>query len=151
MSEWLADDIFTRCIAALPLVSIDLLVRDVTSQSYLLGWRCNRPAAEHWFVPGGRVRKNERLDDAFSRLTEFELGISLNRSDGGWRGVYQHFYDDYVFGEGVSTHYVVLAYEVIVDSSLLTLPMDQHDKYQWMSTEEIAESELVHQYSKDYF
>tara|TARA_R110000772_G_scaffold248454_1_gene362511 strand:+ start:14079 stop:14537 length:459 start_codon:yes stop_codon:yes gene_type:complete len=151
MIDWLADDIFGQGVASLPLVSIDLLVKDAVSERYLLGWRCNRPAADHWFVPGGRVRKNERLDDAFSRLSEFELGVDLHRSAAQWRGVYQHFYDDYVFGEGVSTHYIVLAYEVIVDLSRLVLPTEQHSKYRWMTREEITESTLVHQYSKDYF
>lgn len=151
MSDWLADDIFGQGIASLPLVSIDLLIKDAASERYLLGWRCNRPAADHWFVPGGRVRKNERLDDAFSRLSEFELGVDLHRSAAQWRGVYQHFYDDYVFGEGVSTHYIVLAYQVIVELGELVLPAEQHSKYQWMTKEEITASKLVHQYSKDYF
>lgn len=151
MSDWLADHIFAQSIASLPLVSIDFLVKDAASEHYLLGWRCNRPAADHWFVPGGRVRKNERLDDAFSRLCEFELGVDLHRSAAKWRGVYQHFYDDYVFGEGVSTHYIVLAYEVTVEPNQLVLPAEQHSMYHWMTRDEIATSNLVHQYSKDYF
>lgn len=151
MNDWLDDDVFAKGIASLPLVSIDLLVKDASSESYLFGWRCNRPAAEHWFVPGGRVRKNERLDDAFDRLVEVELGAHIARSQAKWFGVFEHFYDDYIFGEGVSTHYVVLAYEVIVDVAKLNLPLEQHSKYQWMTKDEVAESELVHQHSKDYF
>ena len=151
MNDWLDNDVFAKGIASLPLVSIDLLVKDASSGRYLLGWRCNRPAADHWFVPGGRVRKNECLEEAFSRLTEVELGISIPRSSAQWFGVYEHFYDDYVFGEGVSTHYVVLAYEIVVDVTALNLPKDQHSKYQWMTKHEVVESATVHQHSKDYF
>lgn len=151
MSGWLDEKVFSSGIASLPLVSIDLIVRDSVSGKYLFGWRRNRPAADHWFVPGGRVQKNEILDDAFTRLTKTELGIGISRSKAEWFGVYEHFYDDYVFGEGTSTHYVVLAYEVIVDLSELNLPVQQHSKYKWMTKEEVGKSDLVHRHSKDYF
>ncbi|WP_269618877.1 GDP-mannose mannosyl hydrolase [Zhongshania sp. BJYM1] len=151
MSGWLDDKVFSSGIASLPLVSIDLVVRDKTSGQYLFGWRRNRPAADHWFVPGGRVQKNETLDDAFARLTKAELGAGKSRSTAQWLGVYQHFYEDCVFGEGISTHYIVLAYEIVVNIGALNLPTEQHSKYQWMTKDEIGGSNLVHQYSKDYF
>ena len=62
-----------------PLISIDLLVQNEHGE-YLLGLRNNRPAQGYWFVPGGRVLKNETLDGAFKRLTFEELGIELKRS-----------------------------------------------------------------------
>jgi colanic acid biosynthesis protein WcaH len=151
MIGWLDEQVFSSGIASLPLVSIDLIVRDKASGQYLFGWRRNRPAADHWFVPGGRVQKNENLDDAFSRLSKTELGVLLFRSNACWFGVYEHFYDDFVFGEGVSTHYVVLAYEVIVNLAELNLPAQQHSEYKWMAKDAIGESDLVHRHSKDYF
>ncbi|MFT6330199.1 MAG: colanic acid biosynthesis protein WcaH [Bermanella sp.] len=151
MSGWLDEKVFSSGIESLPLVSIDLIVRDNVSGKYLFGWRRNRPAADHWFVPGGRVHKNESLDDAFTRLVQTELGFDESRATAQWLGVYEHFYDDCVFGEEISTHYIVLAYEIVVNISELNLPMEQHSKYQWMSKDEIGESNLVHQYSKDYF
>ena len=151
MNGWLDEKAFSSRIESLPLVSIDLIVRCKDSGKYLFGWRRNRPAAEHWFVPGGRVQKDESLDDAFARLVQAELGFEGARSIAQWLGVYEHFYDDYVFGEGISTHYVVLAYEIVVNISELNLLAEQHSKYQWMSKDEIGESTLVHQYSKDYF
>ena len=151
MNGWLDDKVFSSGIESLPLVSIDLIVRCKDSGKYLFGWRRNRPAANHWFVPGGRIQKNESLDDAFVRLTKIELGAGICRSKAEFFGVYEHFYDDHVFGEGISTHYVVLAYQVIVDLSELNLPVQQHSKYKWMTKEEVGESDLVHRHSKDYF
>ncbi len=81
-----------------PLVSIDLPVQSEQGE-YLLGVRKNRPAQGHWFVPGGRVQKNETLDAAFRRLTSQELGIEPERSTATFKGVYQHFYPDSIFGE----------------------------------------------------
>jgi colanic acid biosynthesis protein WcaH len=151
MSGWLDETVFSSGIASLPLVSIDLIVKDKTTGRYLFGWRRNRPAADHWFVPGGRVQKNESLDDAFTRLTKSELGIGISRAAADWYGVYEHFYDDYVFGEGISTHYVVLAHELVVNFAELNLPVQQHSEYKWMTKEEVGESDLVHRHSKDYF
>ena len=77
MKHWLDDDTFKTIVDTTPLVSIDLLVRNVDGQ-ILVGKRVNRPAQGFWFVPGGRILKNERLSDAFARLTEAELGIRLD-------------------------------------------------------------------------
>jgi len=148
---WLQSDVFSTGIKVLPLVSIDFLILDRECKTYLFGWRNNRPAAHYWFVPGGRVRKNESLDDAFIRLTTAEIGKSVERSDAKWVGVYEHFYDDSTFGEGESTHYIVLTYEITFNIKHLRLPLEQHSKYQWMTKAEILKSKSVHQYSKDYF
>lgn len=55
---------FLQTVDATPLVAIDLIVPNQNG-GYLLGHRVNKPAQGFWFVPGGRIRKNERLDDAF--------------------------------------------------------------------------------------
>jgi colanic acid biosynthesis protein WcaH len=60
----LPPDIFRTVIASTPLIAIDLIVRNLQGQ-ILLGWRVNRPAQGYWFVPDGRVLKNEALDNAF--------------------------------------------------------------------------------------
>lgn len=74
---WLPDETFKSIIQHTPLISIDLIVRNEQGH-VLLGQRVNAPAKGYWFVLGGRVRKNETLDDAFVRLVREELG-ALNR------------------------------------------------------------------------
>jgi colanic acid biosynthesis protein WcaH len=76
----LDDGDFLNAIRLTPLVSIDLIVTD-GNRRVLLGQRRNRPAQDSWFVPGGRVRKGETLDTAFTRVVRDELGIaSVQRS-----------------------------------------------------------------------
>jgi colanic acid biosynthesis protein WcaH len=70
---FLEKQVFTTVIDSTPLVSIDLLVEN-TDGKVLLGYRNNRPAKGYWFVPGGRILKDESMDDAFKRLTLAELG-----------------------------------------------------------------------------
>ena len=148
---WLSDDVFKQVIAHTPLISIDLIVRNAADE-VLLGQRINAPAKGSWFVPGGRVRKNETLDDAFVRLLREELGIEegITRKDAKFLGVFEHFYDDCVFGDDVSTHYIVLGYEIRPMIGL-QLPQQQHFSYQLFEENTISKMDAVHQYTKNYF
>lgn len=67
---------FATVVRSTPLISIDLIVEN-TPGEFLLGKRLNRPAQGYWFVPGGRVQKDEPLHVAFERLTETEPGVTF--------------------------------------------------------------------------
>lgn len=142
---------FTTVIDSTPLVSIDLVVLDSEGNA-LLGKRLNRPAQGYWFVPGGRITKKESLADAFKRLTLDELGEAFSITDAELLGPFDHFYDDYVFGDEVSTHYVAIAYVLRLTQPLSKLPMDiQHGDYSWFSKTELLRSYSIHKHSKWYF
>lgn len=148
---WLDDQSFVQVISSTPLVSIDLIVRNCVGQ-VLLGKRLNRPAKGYWFVPGGRIRKDERIDDAFSRLAKCELGRNLIVEQARFLGVYQHLYTDNVFGGDVGTHYVVLAFELaLADLSGEKLPLAQHGVYCWFNEDDLLNNVQVHGNTKDYF
>ncbi|WOD10911.1 GDP-mannose mannosyl hydrolase [Halopseudomonas laoshanensis] len=146
-------DSFKTVVASTPLVSIDLLVSNHDGD-ILLGQRLNRPAQGTWFVPGGRIYKNESLDQAFQRITEGELGRVFVRQQDGMLGVYEHFYHDSVFGQGgdaPSTHYVVIAYQITLSAEdTLSPPPDQHRLYRWWQRNDMAISDQVHLNSKVY-
>ena len=138
--------IFEVVVKSSPLVSIDLIVKN--EDKVLLGKRVNNPAKGYFFSVGGRIFKNEKINDAMARIAQAELGVSL-QSAPKFIGVFEHFYDDSDFNS-VSTHYVNLAYEVLIDEDPI-LPLEQHNEYQWLTKEELLESKLVHKYVKDYF
>ncbi|MFL1416310.1 GDP-mannose mannosyl hydrolase [Pseudomonas fildesensis] len=151
---WLDLPTFNTVMASTPLVAIDLVVMKPGGET-LLGLRVNRPAYGFWFVPGGRIRKNETLDNAFRRLTREELGRTFERASARLLGVFEHFYDDSVFanaGAGPDTHYVVLAYclTVTLDDALQP-PTEQHHHYRWWSLDELRFSERVHANTRAYF
>nr|WP_241903865.1 GDP-mannose mannosyl hydrolase [Vibrio breoganii] len=141
---------FKTVVASTPLVSIDLVIKNCDGQ-VLLGERTNRPAQGYWFVPGGRILKDETFDDAFKRMTGVELGVELSFSAALFLGPYEHHYSDNFSGDEFSTHYVVLGYEVVLDLELSELPSEQHKSYRWWDVDELLGSDLVHQNTKDYF
>lgn len=147
---FLPADTFKTVVASTPLVSIDLLVRNLQGE-LLLGERLNRPAQGSWFAPGGRILKNETLDTAFARLTQEELGQPFRRDQARLLGVYEHFYTDSVFGEAPDTHYVVIAYALELGAQQnLQPPSVQHGRYRWWPIEEMRDEPRIHSNTRDY-
>ncbi|URN97899.1 GDP-mannose mannosyl hydrolase [Leclercia adecarboxylata] len=147
---FLSQEDFATVVRSTPLISIDLIVENERGE-FLLGQRTNRPAQGYWFVPGGRVQKDETLENAFARLTEAELGLRLPMTAGQFYGVWQHFYDDNFSGSDFTTHYVVLGFRLKVNQADLRLPDAQHDDYRWQTADALLASDNVHDNSRAYF
>lgn len=139
-------DTFLKIVDTTPFVSIDLIVRNETGQ-VLLGYRRNRPAQNCWFVPGGRIRKNEKTQDALQRLARVELNIAPQ--EGRLLGIYDHFYDNNFYGQpGIGTHYVVCGYEFHVKSDVQFAADNQHSELKWWDLNLLLASDEVHPHSK---
>lgn len=145
----LEDEKFRNVIEHTPLVSIDLIVENA-SGDFLLGERINRPAQGFWFVPGGRVYKDESLSVAFQRIVKDELNRTCELPMASFLGVYEHFYDDNFFDSTFSTHYVVLGYHLKL-SDELHFPIQQHSQFKFLSRADILNSNQVHENTKLYF
>ena len=143
---------FSCIVKHTPLVSIDLIIGDPEGK-ILLGKRNNNPAKGYWFVPGGRVLKDEDFGEAFERITRSETGLVLKLHGSDFAGVYQHIYpgdnvdDDPTF----STHYIVLAFRIALAGAVRNLPKEQHSEYRWASVDEILTDPMVHRNTKNYF
>lgn len=142
--------LFQTIVKNSPLISIDLIVKN-KKDKVLLGQRLNRPAQGFWFVPGGRIFKDELLDEAFNRIGIEELGLNICRQSAKFLGVYEHFYNDNFSGLDFTTHYIVHGYELILDIEQLDLPSEQHGSYQWFGIEALLADTKVHQLTKNYF
>ena len=142
----LDDTTFKTIIDSAPLISIDILLKK--DNKFLLGRRVNKPAQGYFFSTGGRINKNESIDNAMARVALNELNIELE-SIPKFIGVFEHFYDDSIY-KNVSTHYVNIAYEYEV-KEIPDLPTEQHSEYKWFTIDELLESKQVHKYTKDYF
>lgn len=153
----LPHDVWLGIVRQTPLVSVDLVCEDPQGR-VLLGWRENRPARHSWFVPGGAIRKDERVAQALARVLRDELGLAVIpetlpplESLGTW----QHLYPDDNFADepGTSTHYVVLAWRLRLDAAQAAAlrPDAQHERLRWFSREALMADAQVHPNTRAYF
>ena len=148
----LSQDEYFQLVRMAPLISMDLVVKNEKDE-YLFGLRKNRPAQGTWFVPGGRIHKNQNLKTSFALLGLNELGREINFDNARLIGVFEHMYPDSASGEpGAGTHYVVLAYQLLIPIlDIQKLPTDQHSSWKWFHTAEILECADVHECAKRFF
>ena len=128
---------FSKVIINSPLISIDLCI--LKDKKLLLGKRINPPAKNSYFVPGGRIRKSEKIKDAFMRILKDELGFELKENNYKFikeLGIFEHFYEDnFLNNEEFTTHYIVIAYLVHYKSLIKKYKKilnNQHSDYIWV-------------------
>ena len=149
-SAFLSSADFSTVIRSTPLVSIDLVLTRPDG-AVLVGRRQNEPAKAFWFVPGGRIRKDERLDAAFERLLRAETGLDGQRAQARLLGVYEHLYDTNALGDaGFGTHYVVLGYHMTVPADAVLTADDQHAEFRWRQPADLLADPMVHANTKAY-
>ena len=73
----LDDSVFKTIVKNTPLISIDLIIENSNSE-ILLGERVNRPARGCLFVPGGRIRKDETINEALTDNQKMLLDMLRN-------------------------------------------------------------------------
>lgn len=135
------------------LVSVDLIILD-QENNVLLGLRENEPAKNTWFVPGGRIFKNENLKEALERVSQKELGLTLNQDNSKVElfGVYNHTYRNNFDNDDFGTKYIVFAHIIKVNKENIKLEYDeQHSSLRWFNIKDLLEDKQVHQFIKYYF
>ena len=134
-----------------PLISIDLIIENPQGQ-ILVGMRNNEPAKGTYFVPGGRILKDETIAQAFKRIIKAELGIDADHKNAEFLGAFDHMYDtNFAQIPGLGTHYVVLAHKTKLEDNIDILSDDQHSELLWLDKDEILSNDKVHPNTKAYF
>jgi colanic acid biosynthesis protein WcaH len=86
--------------------------------------------------------KGEFLDQAFNRITESETGTRYEIGNASLLGAFTHFYENNMAEvEGITTHYVVLAYGLTSMEDCLPGCMEQHTEYEWIGTDILTSGE----------
>src|SRR5215470_19571971 len=102
--EWMKPAEFESVVRLTPLVAIDLVIRSPEGR-VLVGRRIHEPAKDVFFVPGGRITKNETLAAAFRRISREELGVELQLDGARFLSVNEHIYPTNRFHKkGFGTH-----------------------------------------------
>lgn len=147
----LSDDLYKIIVKNTPLITMDLII--VYQNKILLGKRINEPAKNYWFVPGGRILKDEKLEKACLRLTKIELGFEIQLNKFMFHMISEHHYRNNLFNDEFSTHCICISYihELTNEEYKNINITDQHDDISWLSKDEIILRNDVHENVKKYF
>lgn len=147
---------FEEIVRNTPLIAIDLFI--INERSLLIGKRKNAPGLNTYFVPGGRIKKDENIYKALNRILLNETNLTFKNKS--YRplfiGIDEHFYEDnFLKNKNFSTHYVVLMF-ILEFSKLekidnrLTLK-NQHHNFVWFNKNVNNElSKSMNKYMKGY-
>ncbi len=114
-----------------PIICVDLLVK--YNDTYLLMLRKNNPIKGKYWMPGGRVYKNESLGKAVKRKCLEECGVKVKNYKKV--GVIEYIKEEAPFNNIKSgIHVVSIVYEILIDSKNILMD-SQHDDYKWVSFE----------------
>ena len=147
---------FANIVRKTPLISIDLCI--LRGRKILLGKRLNPPAKDFYFVPGGRIFKLEKKENAIQRILMNELGFSIknhNYNFLNYLGIYEHFYKENFLGNmDFSTHYIVIAYLIFFESLIKSQKqkvLEQHSSYIWIDIDNFKKNyNEIHPYTLAY-
>ena len=147
---WIPPATFEAVVENTPLVSIDLVITKLDTM--FVGMRKNRPAKDTYFVPGGRICKDETIEQAFHRIAKNEMGLDIDIKDARFMGVFEHFYPDSTLNADCTTHYVVLAYHLTIrDREIDSQKVQtQHNGFKFMNNRNIIDDDSVHENTKVY-
>lgn len=142
---------FKKIIHLTPLISIDFVLS--FDNKYLLGFRRNEPAKNFWFVPGGRILKNETISQAIKRISLSELNFIIEENRLKFNKITEHIYSNNFFNDEFSTHYISLSYIYYLSNEELKFINlnNQHNEIKWFNFNEIMNNENVHKNTKILF
>jgi len=134
------------------LFAFDLILTNDKNE-ILLGLRENQPAKGFWFVPGGRIFKNEKLIEGLERILLCEIGLSIqDLSDLHVYGLYDHLYENnYFLDPSFDTHYIICCLKANVKKDKHPKTSIQHSKLTFFSINDLLNNVFVHEFTKNYF
>ena len=120
MYSYIPDNLYKEIEHYLPIPCVDLLVK--RHDKLLLLRRNNEPAQDEWFVPGGRIFKNEKLKDAAKRVLKEETGLTAKNLV--QTGAMSHIWP--------TRHTLSVFYVTEVEPGEIMLN-DEHSEYDWVN------------------
>ena len=125
--NWLPLRTYRYVAERVPLLCVDGIIG--YKGRFLLLKRQIPPFQGRWWVPGGRVRKGERLADAFKRIMRAEIGVDLR--DFSIAGIYEvhHLSPDTKIPGG--RHVVSVVFEASLRAGAIITLDKQHSAWKW--------------------
>lgn len=125
---FLSDEDYYKFLSTMPIVCVDCLVRRKSDGKYLLVKRKNEPLKDLYWVPGGRLHKNEKLVDAVKRKMKEEIGVDVEILK--HIGYFEEFFEKTEQNAQGGVHSISMVYLVEPKSEDIKLD-DQSDDWGW--------------------
>ncbi len=148
---------FYSVVKSAPLVAVDFLIFDQSSDFILLGKRLNNPAKSFFFSFGNIILKNETIEQAMCRVLKNELNLKDSETylkKAVLNGVFEQFYENNFLDNLATTHYVVISYALKINKLDLQnihgndIYTNQHEDVKWFNLLTINDSPDVHEHVK---
>ena len=140
ITERISDMLYKKIYKKTTIVCVDLVVRH--GKKFLLVKRKNAPAKGEWFLPGGRVFKNEKLEEAAVRKSKEEIG--LRGTVKKFLGIGEHFEAGRF--RGIRGHVISFVF-LLEPKNIKPVQLDlQSESFGWFSTID----KKLHPYAKDF-
>ena len=117
-SKLISSTLYQKIVNSLPIVSVEAIIPQGDSLLYLK--RKNSPVKDHWWFPGGRIRKGETLKQALIREVNEETGLTVTESK--LVNVYSRIFD--------KRHDITIAYLCKCKPTKITLN-SEHSEYKY--------------------
>ena len=125
-----------------PVCTVDVLFFNKDKTKTLLFKRTNEPLKGVYFSIGGRLLKNEKIEDCAVRQALREVGLHINKNELTFGGTQEELHPVSIFTD-VSYHAVDIFYGYVLDNETITLD-SQHNDHQWFSVSD----ETLHPFIK---
>lgn len=130
MEHWIAEPLYREIVDRVPICTVDLALFNSDATQALVFRRRDPPFEKQWFTLGGRLRKNETLQECAIRLGREEAGLALSPEGLFFGGVFEEIHDRSRF-PGVAYHCVNICWGYLLERSPAIRLDRQHDEYAW--------------------
>ena len=101
----------------------------------LLFKRSNNPLKGVYYTPGGRINKNEPINNAVVRKMKEELDLDLNLNNLKYLGIIEEFFEKSSF-ENIKVHCINVVYSYILEDDIEINLDQQHENYNWFDVKD---------------
>jgi colanic acid biosynthesis protein WcaH len=128
MQNKISKGLYKKFLKNMPIFCVDLIIdRD---KKVLLVKRKDEPCKNQWWVPGGRVYKNEKTEDAAIRKARGETGLDVEIVKRV--GFYEPMLKEAQFGIKTGTHNPVVVYHLKSKSDQEVYLDETSSGYRWI-------------------
>lgn len=123
------NELYPQIHALLPIACVDIVLL-TPDNGFLLVNRKMKPAQGQWWLVGGRVYKNETLEEAARRKVREEIGVELDQAHHQLQkigGGYETIFPEDPFGHGQGTHTINTCFLArLTNEDLMKISLDQN-------------------------